>query len=65
MIENIKRKHNLAGLAKKGKIDKKTYTDFKNELTKELRQAKANYYENQFSKSKDVKGTRKIIYEIK
>ena len=62
MIENIKRKHNLAGLAKKGKIDKKTYTDFKNELTKELRQAKANYYEGQFSKSiGDVKGTWKII----
>ena len=28
MIENIKRKHNLAGLAKKGKIDKKNVYRF-------------------------------------
>ena len=62
MIEKIKRKHNLAKLSKKGKIDKKTYSDFKNVLTKELRQAKAIYYENEFSKNKgDIKGTWKTI----
>ena len=61
MIEKIKRKHNLSKLLKKGKIDKKTYADFKNELTKELRQAKAIYYENEFSKNNgDIKGTWKL-----
>ena len=62
MAEKIKRKHNLSTLAKKGNIDKKTYTDFKNDLTKELRIAKAKYYDNEFTKSKgDIRGTWKII----
>ena len=43
-------------------MTKKTYTDFKNNLTKELRTAKAKYYADEFTKSKgDIRGTWKII----
>ena len=62
MIEQIKHKHNLARLADKGRIDKKSYTDFKNKLTKDLREAKAKYYASEFTKNKgDIRGTWKII----
>ena len=50
MTEKIKRKHYLAKSANTGKIDKKIYSDFRNNLTKELREAKAKYYNNEFSK---------------
>ena len=62
MTEKIKHKHYLARLAKIGNIDNKIYSDFRNNLTKELREAKANYYNNEFSKNKgDIRGTWKII----
>ena len=62
MTEKIKRKHYLAKSANTGKIDKKIYSDFRNNLTKELREAKAKYYNNEFSKNKgDIRGTWKII----
>ena len=62
MIEKSKLKNKLAKLSRKGKIPKKEYTDIKNVLTNELRQAKAQYYENDFFKKQgDIKGTWKII----
>ena len=62
MTEKIKRKHYLAKSANTGKIDKKIYSDFRNNLTKELREAKAKYYNSEFSKNKgDIRGTWKII----
>ena len=62
MAKQIKHKHNLARMANKGRIDKKSYTDFKNNLTKELRRAKATYYANEFSKNNgDIRGTWKVI----
>ena len=49
-------------MANKGRIDKKIYTNFKNNLTKELRTAKATYYTNEFSKNNgDIRGTWKVI----
>ena len=62
MSEKIKRKHYLARLAKTGMIDQNTYSDFRNNLTKELREAKSMYYTTEFSKNKgDIRGTWKII----
>ena len=62
MIEQIKHKHSLARLVDKGRIDKKSYTDFKNKLTKDLREAKAKYYASEFTKNEgDIRGTWKII----
>ena len=62
LAKRIKIKHNLARMANKGRTDKKTYTDFKNQLTTQLRIAKANYYEEEFSKNTgDIRGTWKVI----
>ena len=62
MTEKIKQRHHLARLSNTNKVDKKTYSDFRNKLTKELREAKANYFNNEFSKNKgDIRGTWKII----
>ena len=62
MAKQIKHKHNLAKMANKGRIDKKIYTNFKNNLTKELRTAKATYYTNEFSKNNgDIRGTWRVI----
>ena len=61
-IEQINYKHELAKLVDKGRIDKKTYTDFRNRLTKDLREAKLKYYDTEFTKnSGNIKGTWKII----
>ena len=62
LVDQIKYKHQLARLYNKGRIDKKSYTDFKNRLTKDLRQAKVNYYANEFSKKQgNIKGTWEVI----
>ena len=62
MVEQIKYKHALARLYNKGRIDKTSYTDFKNKLTKVLRQAKIEYFANEFSKKEgDIKGTWQVI----
>ena len=43
-------------------MTKKTYTDYKNRLTKELREAKELYFNNEFNKNQgDIKGTWKVI----
>ena len=62
LIEQIKYKHDLSRLHKKGRIDKESYTHFKNRLTSVLRQAKLTYYANEFSKKEgDIKGTWQVI----
>ena len=62
MVDQIKYKHALARLFNKGRIDKKSYTDFKNRLTKVLREAKTEYFANEFSKKEgDIKGTWQVI----
>ena len=43
---------------------KKNYTDFRNRLTREIREAKLKYYDNVFHNNQgDIKGTWKIIYK--
>ena len=62
MVDQIKYKHALARLYNKGRIDKKSYTNFKNRLTKVLREAKIEYFANEFSKKEgDIKGTWQVI----
>ena len=61
-VEQIKYKHDLAKLFNRDIIDKKTYTDYKNRLTKDLREAKARYFASEFHKNQGkIKGTWKII----
>ena len=62
MVVQIKYKHDLARLYSKGRIDKQSYTGFKNRLTKHLRQTKLEYFANEFSKKQgDIKGTWQVI----
>ena len=62
LTKKIKIKDNLGRLASKGKIDRETFTRFRNQLTTQLRLAKAKYYETEFLKHEgDIKGTWKII----
>ena len=58
-----KYKHDLARLANKGRIwQKKNDTDYRNRLTKYLREAKARYFDNEFCKSKgNIKGSWGVI----
>ena len=49
-------------LSSKGRIDRNIYTQFRNLLTKQIRDAKATYFNNQFDKCKnDIRKTWKII----
>ncbi|CAL4115926.1 unnamed protein product [Meganyctiphanes norvegica] len=62
MVDQIKYKNDLARLCDKGRIDKETYTNYRNRLTTALREAKAEYYANEFSKNKgNIKGTWEVI----
>ena len=62
LVEQIKHKHYLARLSDKGSINRSIYTDYKNRLTKDLREAKASYFANEFYKNKGyIKGTWEII----
>ena len=47
-ISRIKKCDNLNKLANKKKINRTVYTDFRNQLTNDLRQAKTKYFEEQF-----------------
>ena len=66
MVEQIKYKHALARLYNKGRIDKTSYTDFKNKLiTKVLRQAKKEYFANEFSKKEgDIKDHGRLLIRV-
>ena len=52
----------MGKLSSKGRIDRKIYTQFRKVLTKQLRDAKATYFNNQFDKCKsNMRKTWKII----
>ena len=62
LAKRISIRHNLGRLANKGRIDKKVYKDFRNALTKQLRDAKADYYNNEFDQCNgNIKKTWEII----
>ena len=62
LIRRIKIRDNLAKLYKKQRIDKKTFTDFRNLLNKQIRQAKETYYNNKFEENKgNIKRTWETI----
>ena len=44
-MEKIKNRDRLNKLSKKNRISRKEYTDYRNSLTTELRQAKTTYYD--------------------
>ena len=65
LISKIKRRDNLNKLANKKKIVRTVYTEFRNNLTTELRQAKTNYYENQFEmNANNTKKTWEVINSV-
>ena len=51
LINKIKEREKLHKLASKRKIEWKIYTDFRNRLTTEFRQAKAKYFEEKFERN--------------
>ena len=52
-------------LANKKKIDRTPYTEFRNKLTTELRQAKTKYYEEQFEmNTNNTKKTWEVINSV-
>ena len=56
MREKLRRQSN------KGRIDRKIYTDFRNDLTAQIRKAKASFFENKFNLCKgNIKETWKTI----
>ena len=65
LITKMKIRDNLNKLAKKKKIDRKTFTDYRNLLTTELRNAKTNYFEEQFeTHGKNIKKTWEVINSV-
>ena len=62
LVRKIKIKGNLLKLFNKGIVNREIYTRFKNILTTQLRQAKANYFDKEFNKCEgNVKKTWNII----
>ena len=62
LVNRIKIRDKLGKLSSKGRIDRKIYTQFRNMLTKQIRDAKAIYFNNQFDKCKNnIRKTWKII----
>ena len=62
LISRLKIRDKLGKLSSKGRIDRKIYTMFRNELTKQLRHAKATYFNHQFDNCKNnIKKTWQII----
>ena len=62
IVNRIKMKDKLCKQANKGRIDRKIYTDFRNELTSQIRKAKASYFEYKFNMCKgDIKETWNTI----
>ena len=62
MVDQIKYKNELARLCNKGRIDKETYTNYRNRLNKVLRETKADYFSSEFSDNKgNIKGTWDVI----
>ena len=62
LAKRIKIKDKLGELQKKGRIDRKVYKDFRNILTKQLEEAKTNFYHKEFNESNgNIKKTWEII----
>ena len=62
LAKRIKIKDKLGILANKGRIDQNVYKDFRNVLTKQLRKAKAEFYDKEFNESNgNIKKTWEII----
>ena len=62
LVRKIKIKGNLLKLSNKGIVNREIYTRFKNILTTQLRQAKANYFDKEYDKCEgNVKKTWNII----
>ena len=62
LISKTKERDRLHKLASKKKIDRVVYTEFRNKLTKEFRQAKTKHFEEQFERNaNNVKKTWEII----
>ena len=62
LVNRIKIRDKLFKLSIKGRIDRNIYTQFRNLLTKQIRDAKATYFNNQFDNCKnDIRKTWKII----
>ena len=62
LVNRIKIKDKLCRQSSKGRIDRKTYTDFRNKLTAQIRKAKASYFENRFNMCKgNIKETWNTI----
>ena len=62
LLKKIRIRDKLSTLAKKKKIDRKAYTDYRNLLTTELRKKKAKYFEDQFeTNANNTKKTWEVI----
>ena len=47
-MRRIKIRDRLGRLASKGRIDREVFTRFRNQITAQLRKAKAKHYESEF-----------------
>ena len=62
LVNRLKIRDRMAKLSNRGRIDRNTYTQFRNLLTKQIRNAKVKYFNDQFEKCKnDIRKTWKII----
>ena len=62
LVNRIKIRDKLGKLSCKGRIDRAVYTRFRNILTQQIRESKANYFNNQFDRCKNnIRKTWKII----
>ena len=63
--DKMKTRDKLFKLASKNRIDKQIYKDFRNHLTGEIRRAKSNFYEEEFTNSSsNIKKTWSIINDV-
>ena len=64
-LSRIRKRDHLKKLARKKKINKSVFTEFRNKLTKDLRQAKSRYFEEQLERSaNNIKKTWEVINSI-
>ena len=65
ILSFIRKRHHYYLLLRKGIISKKTYSNYRNFVTKKIRTAKKKYYEIKFNEIKsDIKQTWKIINDV-
>ena len=60
LIGKIKKRDSLHKLVSKNKISRTEYTNYRNELTSELRKAKTKYFEDQFERNSNIKKHGKL-----